>query len=28
MSQASHLIDDAPITSFHKKLTLYSSGGP
>ncbi|PEG41228.1 MFS transporter [Mycolicibacterium agri] len=23
-----HLIDDAPLTSFHKKLALYSSGGP
>ncbi|MFE3281354.1 MFS transporter [Nocardia sp. NPDC059239] len=23
-----HLIDDSPLTSFHKKLTLYSSGGP
>ncbi|WP_028936514.1 MFS transporter [Pseudonocardia spinosispora] len=23
-----HLIDDAPLTSFHKKLTAYSSGGP
>lgn len=22
------VIDDAPITGFHKKLTLYSSGGP
>lgn len=28
MSQGSGLIDDAPLTSFHKKLTLYSSGGP
>ncbi|WKG00964.1 MFS transporter [Mycolicibacterium sp. HK-90] len=28
MSQAGHLIDDAPLTSFHKKLTLFSSGGP
>lgn len=27
-SAGSHLIDDAPLTSFHKKLTLYSSGGP
>ncbi|MGV0812991.1 MFS transporter [Mycolicibacterium boenickei] len=27
-SQAGHLIDDAPLTSFHKKLTLFSSGGP
>lgn len=24
----SGLIDDAPLTAFHKKLTLYSSGGP
>lgn len=28
MSSVSGLIDDAPLTSFHKKLTLYSSGGP
>ena len=28
MSTGSGLIDDAPLTSFHKKLTLYSSGGP
>ncbi|WP_441964004.1 MFS transporter [Mycolicibacterium houstonense] len=28
MSQTGHLIDDAPLTSFHKKLTLFSSGGP
>lgn len=28
MSSATGLIDDAPLTSFHKKLTLYSSGGP
>lgn len=28
MSTATGLIDDAPLTSFHKKLTLYSSGGP
>lgn len=28
MQPANHLIDDAPITAFHKKLTLYSSGGP
>ncbi|WP_396933346.1 MFS transporter [Mycolicibacterium sp.] len=28
MSQAGHLIDDAPLTAFHKKLTLFSSGGP
>ena len=28
MSAAGHLIDDAPLTGFHKKLTLYSSGGP
>lgn len=28
MSSTSGLIDDAPLTSFHKKLTLYSSGGP
>lgn len=27
-SHGSRLIDDAPLTSFHKKLTLYSSGGP
>ncbi len=28
MTAHSGLIDDAPLTSFHKKLTLYSSGGP
>ena len=28
MSQSSGLIDDAPLTAFHKKLTAYSSGGP
>jgi putative MFS transporter len=28
MTATSHLIDDAPLTSFHKKLTVYSSGGP
>ncbi|WP_066897600.1 MFS transporter [Mycolicibacterium houstonense] len=28
MSQTGHLIDDAPLTAFHKKLTLFSSGGP
>lgn len=28
MSVTSNVIDDAPLTSFHKKLTLYSSGGP
>ncbi|MEO6018938.1 MAG: MFS transporter [Knoellia sp.] len=28
MSATTGLIDDAPLTSFHKKLTLYSSGGP
>lgn len=28
MSTAGHLIDNAPLTAFHKKLTLYSSGGP
>ncbi|WP_421843977.1 MFS transporter [Mycobacterium sp.] len=28
MARAAHLIDDAPITAFHKKLTLFSSGGP
>ncbi len=27
-SSSSNLIDDAPLTSFHKRLTLYSSGGP
>jgi len=27
-TSGSKLIDDAPLTSFHKKLTLYSSGGP
>ena len=24
----SHVVDDAPLSSFHKKLALYSSGGP
>ncbi|RKR20030.1 MFS transporter [Arthrobacter oryzae] len=24
----SHIVDDAPLSSFHKKLALYSSGGP
>lgn len=28
MSSSSGLIDEAPLTAFHKKLTLYSSGGP
>lgn len=28
MSSSSGVIDDAPLTSFHKKLTAYSSGGP
>ncbi|WP_458317402.1 MFS transporter [Mycolicibacterium brisbanense] len=28
MSSSSGLIDDAPLTAFHKKLTVYSSGGP
>ncbi|GAB3587064.1 MFS transporter [Calidifontibacter terrae] len=28
MTTESGLIDDAPLTAFHKKLTLYSSGGP
>ncbi|QRY47915.1 MFS transporter [Mycolicibacterium boenickei] len=28
MASSSGLIDDAPLTAFHKKLTLYSSGGP
>jgi putative MFS transporter len=28
MTTTSGLIDDAPLTSFHKKLTVYSSGGP
>jgi putative MFS transporter len=28
LTVTSHLIDDAPLTSFHKKLTVYSSGGP
>jgi MFS transporter, putative metabolite transport protein len=23
-----HPLDDAPLTAFHKKLALYSSGGP
>lgn len=28
MSGTVHSIDNAPLTRFHKKLTLYSSGGP
>lgn len=28
MTSTSNLIDEAPLTSFHKKLTAYSSGGP
>lgn len=28
MTARSDLIDDAPLTRFHKKLTAYSSGGP
>ncbi|ATG55742.1 MFS transporter [Brachybacterium ginsengisoli] len=28
MTSSSGVIDDAPLTSFHKKLTAYSSGGP
>ncbi|MFB6963039.1 MFS transporter [Streptomyces sp. NPDC056309] len=28
MTARSNLIDDAPLTRFHKKLTAYSSGGP
>lgn len=28
MSQAHQLIDNAPLTGFHKRLTVYSSGGP
>lgn len=28
MSSSSGLIDEAPLTGFHKRLTLYSSGGP
>lgn len=28
MSSTANIIDDAPLTSFHKKLTAYSSGGP
>ncbi|WP_298254945.1 MFS transporter [uncultured Arthrobacter sp.] len=28
MSQSHQLIDNAPLTRFHKKLTVYSSGGP
>ena len=28
MTTTSNLIDEAPLTSFHKKLTAYSSGGP
>lgn len=28
MSATSNLIDDAPLTWFHKKLTVFSSGGP
>ncbi|QTG79526.1 MFS transporter [Arthrobacter crystallopoietes] len=28
MSATSNLIDDAPLTTFHKKLTFFASGGP
>ncbi|WP_035741785.1 MFS transporter [Arthrobacter sp. MA-N2] len=28
MSATSNLIDDAPLTNFHKKLTFFASGGP
>lgn len=28
MTTSNHSIDDAPLTTFHKKLTAYSSGGP
>jgi putative MFS transporter len=28
MSATANLIDDAPLTRFHKKLTVFSSGGP
>lgn len=28
MSAPSNLIDDAPLTKFHKKLTFFASGGP
>lgn len=28
MTTSRNLIDDAPLTSFHKKLTAYTSGGP
>lgn len=28
MASTGSLLDDAPLTSFHKKLTVYSSGGP
>ena len=28
MSATANLIDDAPLTYFHKKLTVFSSGGP
>ncbi|WP_336711236.1 MFS transporter [Arthrobacter sp. USHLN218] len=28
MSATSNLIDDAPLTRFHKKLTFFASGGP
>ncbi|BCI53910.1 MFS transporter [Mycolicibacterium litorale] len=28
MPHSGHLIDDAPITAFHRKLTVFSSGGP
>lgn len=28
MAALGHLIDDAPLNAFHKRLTLYSSGGP
>ena len=25
---STHALDDAPLSAFHKKLALYSSGGP
>ncbi len=28
MGTTAHFIDDAPLNTFHKKLTLFSSGGP
>lgn len=28
MTASGHVIDDAPLTRFHKKLTVYSAGGP